>query len=507
MKDGMSNTIAANRSTTPPSSSPSEATLSEGRAVVFVGPTLDPAQARRWFKATYLPPAACGDLYRATRRRPWAIGLIDGFFQQRLSVWHKEILWAMQQGIHVFGSSSMGALRAAELETFGMVGVGAIFESFRDGRLENDDEVTIAHRIPEAGTESLYQATSEALVNMRATLQEAEAQGILSSEERQTLIRLAQECFYPERTYDVLLGLARQQPDLVEAAQRLEPWLEQGRIDLKRLDAVAMLQTMAAMEASTPQRKNVRYAFQRTTYWLTLCSRLERPATSASLGSDETAPDALLDELRLYGIGPYRELRDQALKHLWALELADQRQLTVDDGVERRAARRRAFEASLNDPLVADKGLETWALRQGLSPDMLDRLLLDETRIQKMERFAHLSLGMQIRDRLRLKGHYAPLVERARLKERQLKSCGLDEPSLEDLGLDEATLWSWYFEGQLQRVVPDDLKAYAANLDFSGVEALRQAVLREYCWQRENPQAASDFATSLSPARSPHDRF
>ena len=53
----------------------------------------------------------------------------------------------MSQGIHVFGSASMGALRA-ELCPFGMVGVGRIFEAYRDGELEDDDEVAVIHGPP-----------------------------------------------------------------------------------------------------------------------------------------------------------------------------------------------------------------------------------------------------------------------------------------------------------------------------------------------------------------------
>ena len=70
---------------------------------------------------------------RSSATRPRAVGIIDGYFQQVPSVWHKEILWAMAQGVHVFGSASMGALRAAELAPFGMRGVGLIFEAYRDG--------------------------------------------------------------------------------------------------------------------------------------------------------------------------------------------------------------------------------------------------------------------------------------------------------------------------------------------------------------------------------------
>jgi len=62
------------------------------------------------------------------------IGIVDGNFETVATVWHKEILWAMAQGIHVYGAASIGALRAAELAEFGMKGVGAIFRHFQGNR-------------------------------------------------------------------------------------------------------------------------------------------------------------------------------------------------------------------------------------------------------------------------------------------------------------------------------------------------------------------------------------
>ena len=101
--------------------------------VVFLGPTLAPRDATFLLAADYLPPACQGDIYRAVRdRRPVAIGLVDGVFQQAPAVWHREILWALTRGVHVFGAASMGALRAAELAPFGMQGVGRVFEAYRD---------------------------------------------------------------------------------------------------------------------------------------------------------------------------------------------------------------------------------------------------------------------------------------------------------------------------------------------------------------------------------------
>ena len=97
------------------------------------------------------------------------IRTIDGYFDRVPAVWHKEILWAMSRGIHLFGCSSMGALRAAELEAFGMVGVGEVFRMFRDGVLEDDDEVAVIH----GPSDAAYVTLTEALVNIRATLASA----------------------------------------------------------------------------------------------------------------------------------------------------------------------------------------------------------------------------------------------------------------------------------------------------------------------------------------------
>ena len=144
--------------------------------VVFTGPTLPPAEAREVLDALYLPPVSEGDLYRAALKSPRAIGIIDGYFENVPSVWHKEILHAMARGIRVFGSASMGALRAAELAAFGMVGVGATFEAYRDGILEDDDEVAVIHGPAELGFPMLF----EAMVNIRRTLSDAHHQRVIS---------------------------------------------------------------------------------------------------------------------------------------------------------------------------------------------------------------------------------------------------------------------------------------------------------------------------------------
>src|SRR5262249_34690040 len=78
--------------------------VSQAGVFVFTGPTLPVEEGRTILDdAVYLPPASQGDVYRAARERPWGIAIVDGYFGRVPAVWHKEILWALAQGVHVFG--------------------------------------------------------------------------------------------------------------------------------------------------------------------------------------------------------------------------------------------------------------------------------------------------------------------------------------------------------------------------------------------------------------------
>jgi hypothetical protein len=230
---------------------------------IFTGPTISATEARCELEAIYLPPVAEGDVYRIAIKRPKAIGIIDGYFQSIPPVRHKEILWAMSEGIHVFGSASMGALRAAELAAFGMEGVGSIYKWYRQGVLDDDDEVAIAHGPPEAGC----QPVSEAMVNIRQTLVKAQHSKIISRRVRKALEDIAKKLFYPDRTYRVLFRCAGDSGVDQTELHRLQRWLPKHRVNQKRDDAVAMLRSMRRRLTHGLKRKTVNYFFERTAVW------------------------------------------------------------------------------------------------------------------------------------------------------------------------------------------------------------------------------------------------
>ncbi|NJO36122.1 MAG: hypothetical protein HC869_26785, partial [Rhodospirillales bacterium] len=192
-----------------------------------------------------LPPAACGDVAKAVRGGAEAVGLIDGLFETAPAVWHKELLWALSKGATLLGSSSMGALRAAEMWPFGMKGVGVVYRLYRSGAIIDDDEVALLHGPPEAGCVPL----SEAMVNIRATLRRARRLQMITSEAERTIGRTAKSLHYKHRTLDRILQLSSNQLALQDTHE-LHRQLDGIRRDVKREDAILLLSRLRNVPAN-----------------------------------------------------------------------------------------------------------------------------------------------------------------------------------------------------------------------------------------------------------------
>jgi hypothetical protein len=198
------------------------------------------------------PPAVAGDAYRPAATPPHAVVLIDGFFDERPAIRHKELLELIALGVFVVGGASMGALRAAELCAFGMIGVGRIFEAYSRGRLTGDDEVALLHG-PE---EWAWGALTEPLVNVRATLLHAVRRSVIDIEAARLVLETSVQIFYKRRTWPEILDRveARGRPGATRA-RALRDWVQTGRIDLKRLDALACLdRARLLVDATAPPR-------------------------------------------------------------------------------------------------------------------------------------------------------------------------------------------------------------------------------------------------------------
>lgn len=215
------------------------ATAQEPRVHVYCGSTITSSEVAEiipW--AVTHPPVKHGDLLQLTVSAGDIVIIIDGLFYHAAPVRHKEILILLEQGVTVIGAASMGALRAAELHPYGMTGVGSIFDAYRTGVIEADDEVAVAH---DPGT---YRPLSEALVDIRAIVNQACRDGALDSNEAAELVAAARAIHFTRRTWAALQeNVESGIPSLRPAAARLKQWRAAHQVNdsAKHRDARAAL--------------------------------------------------------------------------------------------------------------------------------------------------------------------------------------------------------------------------------------------------------------------------
>lgn len=162
---------------------------SQGLPIVFLGPSIPLDEARAIVNADFRPPCRRGDL--AGVPGGTIIGLIDGVFDQNEAVSPREIVYALKRGAIIFGSSSMGALRAAEVP--GMQGVGHVYEMYRTGVIDGDDEVALLF------DPSRFVPLTVPLVNVRYAVERLLHSGSISASVSQRILAAAKKLHYRDR--------------------------------------------------------------------------------------------------------------------------------------------------------------------------------------------------------------------------------------------------------------------------------------------------------------------
>jgi hypothetical protein len=427
-------------------------------AIVFTGPTLPMAEAGALLPATILPPARQGDIWRAVRtHRPVAIGLIDGVFLHEPAVWHREILWALAEGVHVFGAASMGALRAAELAPFGMQGVGKVFEAYRNGiwpgsvdPFEDDDEVAVIH----APAALAHKPLSDAMVDLRDTLRAASDAGVLTAPQALALTTQLKALPFGERSLERLVALAAGTLDQTTTA-KLSTWLPLGTVARKRLDALSLLERLGEFLADHPAPFIAPFRFEYVQAWHDF----------VTTGDPLTLDEALvLEEARLRA-DDWQDMARAALGRLSAIAAAP---APPHDGARLALDRLR-----LTRGLTRRADLDTWLAGNAATADWLHRVMCDEAAITASLTPPPPSLDNTIIDHLRLTGEFAGLLQRAHAKRAKLAR----QPAPVSGPLLDAAL-GWYAE----RSNWDGSTPLAAG--WADDAAFHLAVWREYVFVR-----------------------
>lgn len=172
---------------------------------------------------TYLPPASRGDIERCAQEFD-ALLMIDGVFHHDVAPSPKEVLAACRQ-VAMFGSCSMGALRAAECWPYGMHPLGIIARWYIAEYIDGDDEVAVLVH-PQTQT-----ALTVPVVNVRFVAWQARRRGILTAAQADAFVRRSRDVFYMDRTWDDVVACA---PG--ERREAVRAIIANGA-DLKKLDA------------------------------------------------------------------------------------------------------------------------------------------------------------------------------------------------------------------------------------------------------------------------------
>jgi hypothetical protein len=222
-----------------------------GKPIIFLGPSLSHEKARKIFDADYRPPARKGDFLRLAADFDvveMAIGFVDGVFLQDypptpIEVYHL----ARKNGVLLVGAASLGALRAVELEKFGMVGIGKIFQLYKTGKVNADDEVAVTF-----ASEGDYQLQSEAMIDIRYNLYLAHKKGVINEKAKSMLVRLAKEIYFPHRKYTYILEEARNRYPMLESEiNSFGGYIRSNRKSLKEMDAIRLVKYLKEHYEST----------------------------------------------------------------------------------------------------------------------------------------------------------------------------------------------------------------------------------------------------------------
>lgn len=219
---------------------------------VFTGPSLNHDEAKKILsmEGVICPPIKGGDilslLCNDQLASPTHIHIIDGYYYNVPSVRHKEIIQAMQQGVTVSGCSSMGAIRAAELKDYGMIGTGRIFDYYKSNLVSGDDEIAVSHH-----PAPKYDKISTPLINIRFTIEDLCENNLIDESIGAKIFNYFHQLPFVERHLKTL----KKHKELSE----FYSIVAKGYKDWKKIDAVDSFTKLNAMESCNDENSRNKF--------------------------------------------------------------------------------------------------------------------------------------------------------------------------------------------------------------------------------------------------------
>jgi hypothetical protein len=166
--------------------------------IIFAGPSLTPTSVKLIddLSLDLREPVRRGDIQKLLNKKQGEpIAIVDGLFNQVLSVGHQEIMDGVEQGFEIWGLCSMGAIRAYELRNFGMKGFGKVYSRFFEMEDFQDDELALLHE-----PEFPYSTFTEPMVHYRACVEYLLREGMLDKNQSDNILSQLKKIYFGDRT-------------------------------------------------------------------------------------------------------------------------------------------------------------------------------------------------------------------------------------------------------------------------------------------------------------------
>jgi len=205
------------------------------RTCIFAGPSL--SRLERPEGIDLFPPATRGSIREAVGAGYRVIGFIDGAVDPKERVSLAELRDALaRRAVRLIGGASMGAIRAVQLDTLGMLGIGRVFRLFRRGSLSDADEVLVLH----APAALRFRPLTLPLVNIRYTLQRMRtAEHITPADEAGVIAHLSDVPWFDRDRQSLSAAVYRTCGSARSA--RVVQWFDRLYRDVKQEDAIGVV--------------------------------------------------------------------------------------------------------------------------------------------------------------------------------------------------------------------------------------------------------------------------
>ena len=332
------------------------------KTIIFGGPSINNDLKARFAKFEFRGPAQQGDIYQAAEStQANRLILLDGYYKTVPAVWHKEVIYAINKGITVVGSSSLGALRAVELEPYGMKGYGRIYQWYRDGILDRDPDVAVTH----TSSEDNFRTLTIPVVNVLATIKDSCFN--FKAELIEEVLRLTRSIFFEQRTMSALVSKIDSSELEAIDKETIIKELSEKYVNQKLKDSEATLEWITDEEARITTLP-IAERLNETLYWDAMVVN-DSYVTPGSTGLLQTK-QALLAYQLLEKPDDYMRMRERAISIELCQWIGSLYGIKAESAIISKMK-----EQLLSDLELTEADLNKWLCQRGLSEKSLEEYL------------------------------------------------------------------------------------------------------------------------------------